>query len=174
MDDAAGFRERFGGVRRALRQVLVASWSHARCSISESDGQLRSVFEAKTCPKRLGARADSSGRAGRDVLQWLLYTTHERGRPMTHDRPGAGFRMTARDLEIVRWVGRLRMASASQIAERFGLGRAVGYARLSGLVNLGLLEHARIFHAAPGVYLGTRAGLAAVDVEKSLANTANC
>ncbi len=73
--------------------------------------------------------------------------------------------MTARDKEIVRWIGRLRMASAAQVAERFGLGRAVTYARLGGLVRLGLLEHARVFHGAPGVYLATRAGLAAVDLE---------
>jgi hypothetical protein len=76
-----------------------------------------------------------------------------------------GFRVTARDREIVRWVGRLRMATAAQVADRFGLGRAVGYARLSGLVRLGLLEHARIFHGAPGVYLATRAGLASVDLD---------
>lgn len=57
------------------------------------------------------------------------------------------------------------MSSATQVAERFDLGRAVTYARLAGLVRLGLLEHARIFHGAPGVYLATRAGLAAVDLE---------
>jgi len=72
--------------------------------------------------------------------------------------------LTARDREMVRWVGRLRMATAAQVTERFQLGRAVGYARLSGLVRLGLLDHARIFHAAPGVYLTTRAGLACVDL----------
>lgn len=73
--------------------------------------------------------------------------------------------MTARDKEIVRRIGRLRMACATQVAERFDLGRAVTYARLGGLVRLGLLEHTRIFHGAPGVYLATRAGLAAVDLE---------
>ncbi len=56
------------------------------------------------------------------------------------------------------------MATAAQVGERFDLGRAVSYARLSGLVRLGLLEHARIFHATPGVYTATRAGLAAVDL----------
>jgi len=56
------------------------------------------------------------------------------------------------------------MVTAGQVAERFQLGRAVGYARLGGLVRLGLLEHARIFHASPGVYLATRAGLACVDL----------
>jgi hypothetical protein len=72
--------------------------------------------------------------------------------------------VTHRDTQIVRWVGRLRMATAQQIAERFGLGRTVTYTRLGVLVRLGLLEHARIFHGAPGVYLATRAGLAAVDL----------
>ena len=81
------------------------------------------------------------------------------------DAPRRGFRVTARDKEILRWIGRLRMASATQVAERFHLGRAVTYARLAGLVRLGLLEHARVFHGAPGVYLATRAGLAAVDLE---------
>lgn len=57
------------------------------------------------------------------------------------------------------------MATAANVAERFELGRAVSYARLSGLVRLGLLEHARIFHGAPGVYLATRAGLATVDLD---------
>ena len=51
------------------------------------------------------------------------------------------------------------------MAERFGLGRAVTYARLRGLVRLGLLEHARIFHCAPGVYLASRVGLASVDLD---------
>ena len=72
--------------------------------------------------------------------------------------------MTARDREIVRWIGRLRMATAGEVAERFGLGRAVSYARLNGLVRLSLLEHARIFHASPGVYLATHVGLASVDL----------
>jgi hypothetical protein len=56
------------------------------------------------------------------------------------------------------------MATAAQVANRFELGRAVSYSRLSGLVKLGLLEHARIFHAAPGVYLATRPGLVSVNL----------
>lgn len=84
---------------------------------------------------------------------------------MSRTDPDPGFRVTPRDREIVRWIGRLRMVTAVQVAERFGLGRAVGYARLGGLVQLGLLEHARIFHAFPGVYLATRAGLRVVDLE---------
>jgi hypothetical protein len=57
------------------------------------------------------------------------------------------------------------MATAAQVGERFVLGRAVSYARLSGLVRLGLLTHLRIFHGESGVYLATRAGLSIVDLE---------
>lgn len=56
------------------------------------------------------------------------------------------------------------MVTAAQVAERFELGRAVSYARLSGLVSLGLLEHVRVFHAVPGVYLATRGGLVVADL----------
>lgn len=83
---------------------------------------------------------------------------------MSRFRSSRGFRVTARDREIVRWSGRLRMVTAAQVAERFALGRSVSYARLSGLVQLGLLEHSRIFHAAPGVYTATRMGLATADL----------
>lgn len=38
------------------------------------------------------------------------------------------------------------------------------YRRLRGLVGLGLLEHRRVFHAQPGVYLATVAGLAAAGI----------
>jgi hypothetical protein len=81
------------------------------------------------------------------------------------DRPRTGFRVTARDEEIVRWIGRLRMATAAQVAARFGLGRAVTYARLGGLLQLGLLEHVRIFHGEPGVYCATRPGLSVTGLE---------
>jgi hypothetical protein len=57
------------------------------------------------------------------------------------------------------------MVTAAQIAERFELGRAVSYARLGGMTQLGLVEHQRIFHAEPGVYLATRQGLHSVDLE---------
>ena len=83
---------------------------------------------------------------------------------LNRPRRQPGFRITERDREVVRWIGRLRMATAAQVAARFELGRTVSYARLNGLVRCGLLERARIFHASPGVYLATRAGLASVDV----------
>lgn len=84
---------------------------------------------------------------------------------MKRPGPATGFRITARDREIVRWVGRLRMATATQVARRFELGRAVSYARLRGLVQLGLLDHVRIFHATAGVYTATKTGLRAADLD---------
>lgn len=86
-------------------------------------------------------------------------------RYQTGGRKKSGFRITDRDRAIVHWIGRQRMVTAAQVAERFALGRAVSYARLSGLSQLQLLEHQRIFHAEPGVYLATRQGLHAVDLE---------
>lgn len=73
----------------------------------------------------------------------------------------AGFRVTRRDLAIVRWIGRLRLAEARQIAKRFEMDERNAYRRLRGLVRLGLIDHARIFHARPGAYAATRAGLGA-------------
>jgi hypothetical protein len=49
----------------------------------------------------------------------------------------SGFRITERDRAIVQWIGRQRMVTTAQIAERFALGRAVSYARLSGLTAPG-------------------------------------
>ena len=70
-----------------------------------------------------------------------------------------GFRVTARDRAIVRWIGRHRMVTARQVANRFGVGRSQCYARLTGLVRIGLLAHERLLHGQPGVYLATRSGL---------------
>jgi hypothetical protein len=73
----------------------------------------------------------------------------------------AGFRVTERDVEIVRWVGRLRFAEARQVARRFRMDERNAYRRLHGLVMLSLLEHRRVFHAQPGVYAATSWGLGA-------------
>jgi hypothetical protein len=85
--------------------------------------------------------------------------------PSTRWSAARGFRVTARDSAILRWIGRLRMATAAQVAERFELGRAVSYARLAGLVRLGLLDHARIFHCEPGAYTTTGPGLSIADLQ---------
>lgn len=78
---------------------------------------------------------------------------------------GVGFRVTSRDVAVVRWIGRCRFALAGQVAGRFAMDERNAYRRLRGLVGLGLLEHRRVFHAQPGVYLATVAGLQTAAVE---------
>lgn len=82
-------------------------------------------------------------------------------RPIFYAR---GFRVTDRDLAMVRWIGRLRFAEAAQVGRRFGLDERHVYRRLRGLVRAGLLDHRRVFHNQPGAYWATRAGLDATDL----------
>lgn len=82
---------------------------------------------------------------------------------------GRGFRVTERDLEIVRWIGRQRFVEAGQVATRFRMHERHVYRRLRGLVWLGLLAHRRVFHGQPGAYWATRAGLRAVGVRLPVA-----
>src|SRR4051812_44133984 len=42
---------------------------------------------------------------------------------------------------------------------RFGVGRTVGYRRLAGLVDHGLLTRARLVYGEPALYTATREGL---------------
>jgi hypothetical protein len=75
-----------------------------------------------------------------------------------------GFRVTARDVELVRWIGRGRFATAVQVQTRFGLHRAKTYSRLRGLVAAGLIRYEQPFRTA-GVYAATRAGLGTVGLD---------
>ena len=67
--------------------------------------------------------------------------------------------MTARDIEMLRWIGRLRFAEANQVARRFAMDERNAYRRLRGLVARDLIAHQRVFHAMPGVYCSTSSGL---------------
>jgi len=69
--------------------------------------------------------------------------------------------VTARDIEMLRWIGRLRFAEASQVALRFAMDERNAYRRLRGLVARELIVHQRVFHAIPGVYRSTHSGLVA-------------
>jgi hypothetical protein len=60
---------------------------------------------------------------------------------------------------MVRWTGRLRFVEAPQVARRFGMDQRNAYRRLHGLVSHELLDHRRVFHAQPGAYTTTKAGL---------------
>jgi hypothetical protein len=66
---------------------------------------------------------------------------------------------TARDAEIVRWLGQIGAASAEDVMARFEMGRSWAYGRLSSLVSDGLLEQKTLLHRRPGLYLATAEGL---------------
>ncbi len=49
----------------------------------------------------------------------------------------SGFVVTVRDREVVRWLGRVKVASIEQVKARFGLGQTQAYKRLKGCGRLG-------------------------------------
>lgn len=66
-----------------------------------------------------------------------------------------GGRVTERDVEIVRWLGRHRLATAEQVMARFGMHRTKAYDRLRLLVSEGMvrfedgLRTKRVYLATP-------------------------
>lgn len=60
--------------------------------------------------------------------------------------------LTARDLEISDWLGRLSGASIEQIRRRFGLGRTQGYRRLQVLSSFGLVRRLHLLTGRPALY----------------------
>lgn len=87
----------------------------------------------------------------------------QRDRAKRNGQPGRRARrrgrLTARDLELLRWLGRVKLARAEQVSDRFSLARSKTYARLQALCAEGLV---RLERRVPGqgVYLATRPGLA--------------
>ncbi len=69
-------------------------------------------------------------------------------------------RITDRDVEVLRWIGRHRVATAEQVRRRFfGAWPSRAYGRLSGLVERGLLRRDFWRDKEPAVYVATDAGL---------------
>jgi hypothetical protein len=69
-------------------------------------------------------------------------------------------RITDRDVEIIRWIGRHRVATAEQVRRRFfGRWPSRAYGRLAGLVERSLLKRDFWRDKEPAVYLATDAGL---------------
>jgi hypothetical protein len=66
---------------------------------------------------------------------------------------------TARDAEIVAWIGRLGAAGAEHVMGRFGMSRSMAYHRLSLLTKDRLLEHNAVLYGRSGMYTATREGL---------------
>jgi hypothetical protein len=70
--------------------------------------------------------------------------------------------MTERDLEIVRWVGRVGAVTIDHVARRFELGRSVAYERVAACVDFGLLARTPVLHRTPALLTATREGLRVV------------
>lgn len=60
--------------------------------------------------------------------------------------------LTARDLEIFGWLGRLPGASIEQIRRRFALGRTQDYRRLQVLGSFGLVRRRQLLAERPALY----------------------
>lgn len=80
-------------------------------------------------------------------------------------RQGRGFRVVERDLEIIRWIGRARIAESGQAAAAFGMHPANMRRRLAGLRKRGYLEIEGMVRERPSVYIATREGHQAADLE---------
>jgi len=70
-----------------------------------------------------------------------------------------GYRLTGREEAFVCFIGRWQGVEARQLADWFGMDQAHVYRRAGLLVAEGMIEHHRLLHGRPGVYLATRAGL---------------
>lgn len=67
--------------------------------------------------------------------------------------------VTARDIEILKWIARCRFVTTDQVLKRFGLKRSKGFQRLQVLEVEGLVVRERMFHRMPGSARVTRKGL---------------
>lgn len=61
-------------------------------------------------------------------------------------------RLTARDLELMCWMNRVRFVTIEQIAKWLKIALPTAYGRIKKLVQHNYLQHERVFHGALGVY----------------------
>src|SRR4051812_34518568 len=66
-------------------------------------------------------------------------------------RGGEKGRLTARDLEIVRWVGRIGAATVDHVMARFGLSRSIAYDRVAVCSTGRLLRRTKVLHGEPAL-----------------------
>ncbi|MCW2920484.1 MAG: hypothetical protein JWL76_358 [Thermoleophilia bacterium] len=67
--------------------------------------------------------------------------------------------LTERDVEILRWISRVRFATSEQVMARFELHPKKAYERLAVLGSLGLVKRVAMLHNQPGAHHVTRAGM---------------
>lgn len=70
----------------------------------------------------------------------------------------AGVMVTERDREILKFINDFGFCEMPQLDKRFGLKKPRNYQVISRLLEAGLLQHERIFHARHGIYRLTAKG----------------
>jgi hypothetical protein len=73
---------------------------------------------------------------------------------------------TPKDDAVLAWIGGLGAAGVEHVRVRFALSRSGAYARLSRLVDGGLLEKHTLLHRQPSLYVATREGLRSCGMER--------
>jgi DNA-binding Lrp family transcriptional regulator len=67
--------------------------------------------------------------------------------------------LTARDREIVRWVGRHGVVGVEHVMKRLSIGRTAAYRRIHELVDSGLIRRHRVLYTDGGLLVATVDGL---------------
>jgi hypothetical protein len=68
-------------------------------------------------------------------------------------------KLTERDVEILRWISRVRFATSEQVTARFEMHRNKAYDRIAVLVSLGLIKRVAMLQNQPGALHVTNAGM---------------
>lgn len=122
--------------------------------------------EQETGASEERGRANGDGGLGREAS---AKADHSRAAAKKRRAAAAPFQFTMRDLELLAFLGRHRLATAEQLQRRFSLTESKAYARLRGLRARRLIRHERDV-PGPGIFLATRAGLRLSDVDLSEAS----
>ncbi len=77
--------------------------------------------------------------------------------------------ITSRDISMFMFIDNYGYVSAQQVATMFNVSLKSAYKRLSSLVKYGYLQHERIFHQKPGVYLLAGKALSLIPYPASIA-----
>jgi hypothetical protein len=72
-------------------------------------------------------------------------------------------RLTERDLQMIRWINGHRVATAEQVASKFGLSAPTAKKRLQGLKSLDYLVYEKVFQGKPGIYRAAARGIAVTE-----------
>ena len=117
---------------------------------SGNEGEEPSVVE------RSGQKANGDGGLGRGASAQAGVSRAAAKKKRVKAAP---FQFTMRDLELLAFLGRHRLATAEQLQRRFSLTESKAYARLRGLRARRLIRHERDV-PGPGIFLPPAAACA--------------